>query len=363
MIRATIITVRKIWARLPHAAVLLGLLVLGCAPAPYRPLASPSVAASPTPRPISLPSDNAPHNDLTEWWYYTGHLKAANGHQYGFEFVIFQAEREAAPIVYAAHFAITDHQRQQFHYAQQLWTTAQKPSQFDLGKNGWHMSETGRVDDLTAAMPGYSIDLHLTPEKPPTLNGKDGIISFGPVGESYYYSDTRLAVSGTLVDHGSPAAVNGLAWKDHQWGNFLVLPGGGWDWVSVQLSDGADLMLFHLRGTMGQVTPAYGTYIPAEGAPQSLRAGAATLKATGSWTSPHTHITYPSGWLVTIPNEKLSLSLQPVLKDQELDTRATTGQIYWEGEVTVQGTHGGRPVAGLGYVELTGYEAPTSPAR
>jgi predicted secreted hydrolase len=329
-------------------------LLVGCAPVVHRPLVPVTPVPTPTPHPIRLPADDAPHNDLTEWWYYTGHLTATDGQQYGFEFVIFQVERKDAPIYYAAHFAITDHQRREFHYDQRTWTVAKAPTSFDIGTDGWRMSGNGQVNALKASMPSYAIDLTITPLKPPTFHGNDGVVSFGPAGDSYYYSDTRLAVEGSVDDHGVPRKVQGIAWKDRQWGNF-VTGTGGWDWFSVQLDDGTDLMLFLLRGPLGQTSPAYGTLVPPDGPAVPLKVDAAHVAVADHWTSPHTDAIYPSGWSIDLPANGMQLELTPVLRDQELDTRATTGQIYWEGEVAIHGENLGRPVTGQGYVELTGY--------
>ncbi len=331
------------------------LWLAGCSTYPHQPLRTVSPTSTPTPRPIQLPADDAPHGDLTEWWYYTGHLTAATGERYGFEFVVFQAKRQDAPVLYAAHFAVTDHQRQQFSYDQRTWTRDASPSALDLTDQDWSLTQKGASDLLKATMPGYAINLSLTPERPPALHGGNGLISFGDVGDSYYYSETRLAVQGTLTDHGVTKDVTGLSWKDRQWGNFLVMPNGGWDWVSLQMNDGTDLMLFDLRGVLDQISPSYGTIVPPDNPAKSLQPGAAQLVATGSWTSPHTQVTYPSGWTLDLPDQGLHVRLVPVLKDQELDTRKTTGQIYWEGEVTVMGTKQEKPVQGEGYVELTGY--------
>lgn len=344
---------------------MLAILLTACASYPHEPLRPATPVPTATPRPIVLPADDTPHQDLTEWWYYTGHLKAASGQQYGFEYVIFQIERAGAPPFYASHFAITDHQRGEFHYDQQTWTSQTIPTTFDLGNGSWTLQGSGTSDRLEATMPGYGIQLQVTPTKPPALHGTNGVVSFGPVGDSYYYSDTRLSVSGTVTDHGATETVTGEAWKDRQWGNFLATQGGGWDWFSVQLSDGSDVMLFLLRGALGEVSPAYGTLVSADGKTSPLPAGAARVSATGQWTSPTSHATYPMGWTVDLPNQQLQLTLTPVLKDQELDAMKSTGEIYWEGEVTIAGTAAGEPVNGQGYVEMTGYAAtgPVLPAQ
>jgi predicted secreted hydrolase len=343
--------------RRSFAFLLLSGVLAGCAPSVQQPLHDVPPVPTPTPRPIRLPQDDAPHTDLTEWWYYTGHLLTVSGLRYGFELVVFQVARAGAPFYYAAHFAITDHQRRAFHFAQATWSLDHPPSSFDLEHGGWRISGDGHTDRLAAAMPDYAIDLRLEPRKPPTLHGMRGVVSFGPVGDSYYYSETRLDVAGTISDHGIRQTVTGRAWKDRQWGNFLVLNRGGWDWFSIQLDDGRDLMLFLLRGPLGEVTPAYGTLVLPSGVPQVLEPGAAVVAATGQWTSPRTGVRYPSGWSVSLPVQGLHLELRPVIPDQELDTRSSTGQIYWEGEVVIDGSSDGRPVAGQGYVELTGYAA------
>lgn len=343
--------------RLLALVALLTQLLLACAPAAHRPLEPATPLPTPVLAPIQLPRDDAPHADLTEWWYYTGHLAAADGAGYGFELVIFQVERQGVPIFYAAHYAITDHQRGEFHYDQKTWTRDAVPTSFDLENGNWFIKGDGKIDRLGAAMPGYQIQLAATSTKPPALHGGDGIISFGPAGESYYYSDTRMAVQGTIDDHGNTRTMTGEAWKDRQWGNFLVGAGGkgGWDWYSLQLGDGRDLMLFVLRDASGAATSAYGTLVEADGRSVPLDAKESTVRATGSWTSPHTHATYPSGWSIQLSQSELSLAASPVLRDQELDTRPSTGTVYWEGEVTIDGTSGGHPVTGTGYVELTGY--------
>ncbi|HEX5414635.1 MAG TPA: lipocalin family protein, partial [Chloroflexota bacterium] len=340
--------------------LLLLILLTACSSYPHQPLRPATPVPTATPRPIQLPADDAPHANLTEWWYYTGHLATASGQQYGFEYVIFQIERAGAPEYYAAHFAITDHQRSEFHYDQQTWTREAAPTSFNLGNGSWTMRGSGNADLLVATMPSYGIQIQVTPQKPPALHGTNGVVSFGPVGDSYYYSDTRMSVSGTVTDHGSTQPVTGEAWKDRQWGNFLATQGGGWDWFSVQLSDGREVMLFLLRGALGEVSPAYGTLVSADGKTTSLPAGAARVTPTGQWTSPASHATYPMGWTVDLPSEQLQITLSPVLKNQELDATKSTGQIYWEGEATIAGTASSKPIGGKGYVEMTGY-APTGP--
>ena len=343
-------------------SLLVAVLAAGCAsPAASSPL---TVVPAPTPtpavpKPIVFPRDEAPHNDLTEWWYYTGHLKTVSGKEYGFEFVIFQAVRQQSPVGYAAHFAITDLQRRTFTYEersdQSLKVQGNGHYQLDVG--GWQMEGDGNGNDthLLAQGKQYGIDLRLHSLKPPMLHNGVGWISFGPAGDSYYYSRSRMKIQGTIDDHGRNEPVTGLAWMDHQWGDFIVVNGGGWDWYSVQLSDGTDVMVTVLRDEPGNVAATYGSYSGKEGKVTNLESADISVAATGSWTSPHIGAKYPSGWTLRLPKQGLDLTIEPVLPDQELNTLQTTGVAYWEGDVRITGTRNGASVSGQGYVELTGY--------
>jgi predicted secreted hydrolase len=306
--------------------------------------------------PVSLPSDDAPHDGLTEWWYYTGHLVADTGERYGFEYVTFQAVRGSLPVAYVGHLAVTDQQRGTFQYDHRV-TLGQRLVQedsFDLSVEGWRMRGNNGFDQLNASMGGYAIDLALQSTKPPVLQDEDGLIRFGDAGDSYYVSRTRMEVTGTIVDQGVTKRVTGLAWFDHQWGNFLVL-GGGWDWISANLDDGSDLMVNTVRDDHGTLLLAYGTYVDPSGGVRHLSGGDFTIEPRGSWVSPRSGARYPSGWSVRVNEPLLELVLEPVLLDQELITAGTTGQTYWEGQNRVSGLMNGRPISGMGYVELTGY--------
>lgn len=339
--------------------LLLFLLATACAPASSTPVRI-TTAPTPTPavpQPVVLPRDEAPHDNLSEWWYYTGHLKSSAGKQYGFELVIFQASRARSPVGYAAHFAVTDHQRRTFSYEElaERSLDLQGGGKYRLEVGGWRMGGDGDEHYLQADGRSYGLDLRLRSVKPPVLHNKIGWISFGPAGDSYYYSRTRLDVSGTLWDGGRSEAVTGLAWMDHQWGDFVVVNGGGWDWFAVQLDDGSDVMVTVLRAEPGNTAAVFGSYSDPEGRVTDLKASDLEVKPTGSWTSPHSGAAYPSGWKLRLPARGLDLELRPVVPDQELNTLQSTGVSYWEGDVAVSGTRNGSPIGGRAYVELTGY--------
>jgi predicted secreted hydrolase len=327
------------------------------APLADAPLPSPTPAA-----PVAFPRDAGPHDGLTEWWYYTGHLTASDGHAYGFEFVVFQVRRQSVPAGYLTHLAVSDVAEQRFSH-QMRFAESDPVSGFPLDVGGWRLDSDGTADTIQAAMqpgPGtdaaYRLMLRLTDDKPPALHN-GGYIEYGPAGGSYYYSRTRLHVSGDLgVVDGRTQAVEGIAWMDHQWGNFVVTAAGGWDWYSLQLDDQTELMLYVLRGARGETTGVYGTQVLADGSVQALSQGSVVADATGSWTSPHTGAVYPSGWRLTLPDGQ-RLTVEPQLADQELwfpdATGTATGagsMAYWEGAVRVSGDR-----TGVGYVELTGY--------
>jgi predicted secreted hydrolase len=343
---------------------------LGPSPTPGRPAASDPV-------PIQLPADDAPHDRLTEWWYYTGHLVDGSGGRYGFEVVVFRAERGSFPVSWASHLAITDETGGAFHYAERSEvgpgvdrSAALAAPGFDLslGPAGSPWSMTGgdghdRLAAVTSADEaskagwpgGFGLELSLVAAKPAVLHDNDGWIDFGSAGGSYYYSRTSLTATGRLTVAGRTVDVTGSAWFDHQWGDFIAVGGGGWDWFAVNLADGTDLTLSLVRAADGSYPLVYGTLVDATGRARHLDRTAFSVTALGRWRSPTTGADYPSGWLVKLPGEALEITLMPTVLDQELDTRASTGVVYWEGSQVVRATRAGASLGGEAYVELTGY--------
>jgi len=360
---------------LPLSGLVLALLtLLGACAMPgtiatsgQLPAANQRAAAQPLP-PITFPQDEAPHHDLTEWWYYTGHLHGADAggmlHDYGFELTFFQTLRGQFAPYYAAHFAISDISRGQFHYDQRasfeppsVIPSAGTTTGFSLALDGWMARGLNGRDHLHAEMADFTLDVALTADKPAVLHGGNGIITYGLAGFSYYYSRTRMPLAGTLLDHGRLVAVTGQAWMDHQWGNFVSLAGSGWDWYSLQLDNHTEYMLYVIRDQQQRPLSVFGTYVAANGTAAELVAASIRSRPLGTWTSPQTHGVYPSGWEVTLATQQVTLVLTPLLRDQELVTAQSTGVAYWEGAVALRGTAVGRSIAGEGYVELTGYAA------
>ena len=327
----------------------------------------------------AFPQDHGSHPAFrTEWWYYTGHLKAKDGRSFGFELTFFRRaippddvktrpSRWSVDQLYLAHFAVTDIAGRRFHFSEKL-------SRAGLGKAGADESRLRVwIDDwraeasadatgshtLVARDSTQALALTLQPIKPLVIHGREGISrkGAGPGEASHYYSFTRLATTGTLTIGRESFAVTGTSWMDHEFGSAdLNAELVGWDWFSIQLTDRSELMLYRLRRADGSSDPvSSGTLVLSDGRTRHLTAAEMGIEATGTWTSPETAAVYPTRWRLAIPSMDLSLELSPLLEQQELRTARSTRVTYWEGAVAVSGTKEGRPVEGQGYVELTGY--------
>jgi predicted secreted hydrolase len=205
------------------------------------------------------------------------------------------------------------------------------------------------------------------------LHDGDGFVDFGAAGSSYYYSRTRMDATGEIELNGERLHVSGIAWFDHQWGDFVSVGGGGWDWFAINLDDGRDITLSVVKDEHATDVLAYGTLVEADGSIQRLIGYAIDGTPTGTpfgiapgrpWESPITGRTYTISWTVLI-EPGLEIHLTPTVENQELDTRATTGVVYWEGsqlvEVFQQSEDGSELVpvgGGEAYVEITRYGAP-----
>jgi predicted secreted hydrolase len=326
-----------------------------------------------------FPKDHGSHPAYrTEWWYYTGHLRATNGRRFGFELTFFrraippdevktQPSQWSVSHLYLAHFAVTDISGRRFHFSDKLSRAA-------LGKAGADESRLRVwVDDWRAeaqadpagrhtlfARDGvFTLALTLEPTKPLVVHGPDGISrkGTGKGQATHYYSFTRLATTGRLtIDH-EQFAVTGASWMDHEFGSADLGPDlVGWDWFSVQLADNSELMLYRLRRSDGSSDLASsGTVVSSDGQSRHLSITDIRIESSGTWVSPESRAVYPNKWRLTIPSLALTLDVVPLLADQELRTARSTQVTYWEGAVAVSGTKQGRPVTGQGYVELTGY--------
>lgn len=335
---------------------------------------------------FSFPRDHAAHPDYqTEWWYYTGHVRTADGRRFGYELTFFRVgmrpgdpqpgtgqSRWRGNELYPAHFALTDERGNTFFHVERFAREAlgmgyASSARLDVRADDWYLrgDTPGRPDFERMVMHAReegsqgaaAIDFTQIPEKPPAVHGHDGVSRKAACAScaSHYYSYTRLRTTGTLTFHGAALRVDGLSWMDHEFGSGELAPNqAGWDWFSLQLDDRRELMLYLLRQKDGSVTPqSSGSLIERDGTVRYLPRHAFAIQATGTWTSPHSGGVYPSGWRVRVPSAGVDVRLTPVVLDQEL--AGTAGNVsYWEGAVDVRSADGRAPL-GAGYVELTGY--------
>lgn len=341
---------------LRRAASLLAFAVAGCSADAIYELTCPSPA-------VRLPRDEAPHCYGGEWWYYTGRLESEDGKRYGIEAVIFHDAHLPIVVVreaWFAHFAVLEEATGRFVYDQSLRFEQSRidcPQQrgFSLNTPLVRMSGADGSDRIRAATSdgSYAMDLTLVDQRGPVLHGDAGYVPYGQYGRSFYYSRPRMHAGGTLEIDGRACDVTGEFWFDRQWGRNLQDPWLRWDWFSLRLDDGSDVMLFVFRDTDPPV--ASGTYVPAAGEPSPLAASDFDIEPVAFWISPHTGATYPVAWEIVIGPHDLSITVTAVTEDQELDTRATTLNVYWEGLCTITGTRAGAAVTGHAFVELTNY--------
>ncbi len=329
---------------------------------------------------MEFPADFGPHPDFqTEWWYYTGNLDDENGRHFGYELTFFrvsllppdQAPRRssswATNQIYMAHFALTDVGAQEFHAFQRYERGAEglagaEADPYHVWLDDWQVQQTAASSyELVAANEGLHIDLQLKDEKGPILQGDSGYSRKGvyPSNASYYYSETRLTTVGEIRIGEQVFRVSGLSWKDHEFSTNALEQGQiGWDWFSIQLDDGYEIMLYRIRRADGSIDSfSSGALIDPNGNAQKLSLEDFEVETQNTWHSPHSDADYPMGWTIRIPGANLEISLSPYLEDQELNLST----IYWEGAVSVAGQHNGSQVSGVGYVEMTGYAQPLSP--
>lgn len=325
-----------------------------------------------------FPHDHFSHpNFQTEWWYYTGNVKSADGHRFGFELTFFRQGVTRDPAknavwdvrdVYFAHLALSDLDRGHFYHAER--SNRSGPglagvSETDgrIWNGNWQIRWHGDDQQLQAIDERFTLRFNMHSEKPPVIHGENGVSQKGanPGEASHYISLTRLATSGSIELNGTKFDVTGTAWMDHEFFTHLLEADQvGWDWLSLQMDDNTEFMLFHIRRKDGSIDPhAAGTYIDASGKSLNLKNGDFVLQPVGdTWTSPITHAVYPIHWKIAIPQLRIVLDAKTPLSSQELDGKGNFAPTYWEGAITLQGSRNGEPLAGVGYLEMTGYDRP-----
>ena len=327
-------------------------------------------------RTFEFPADHGEHPEYkTEWWYFTGNLQSDKEQAFGYQLTLFRvglsSPEQANPSQWAAnslmmgHFALSNLKEEKFRSFErfsrralglagidnalgpQIWLENWKIERLE---SGWHLLAEAREEEAGL----FKIDLRMEDAKPVVLQGDGGYSRKGPGSEhaSYYVSQTRLSTSGELVFEDKPFAVSGNSWFDHEWSSEAMAEGlAGWDWFSLQFEDNTELMLYLLRYDDGRLEPASsGSYINAQGSKTDLVLDDFSVEPLSEHRSPR-GVVYPSRWKIKVPSLALELEVKPRMADQEM----TSGVLYWEGAVTVQGKRGESELDGVGFVELTGY--------
>ena len=320
---------------------------------------------------IVFPRDEGSHPAFrTEWWYATGWLETRPGAPLGFQVTFFRSRPFATlenPSAFApeqilfAHAAIADANNGRLLHEQRSARAAfalagATEGEMNVWIRDWTFRREGDSYRASIHADDFSFDLELDATQPALLQGDRGFSRKGKnlSSASHYYSLPQLSVSGTLVREGREEKVTGVGWLDHEWSSTLLeTPAVGWDWTGINLDDGGALMLFQIRDADGAEHWAGGSLRQPAGGVRSFHPDEIEFVPLRTWRSPRSGTIYPIEWSIRAADVEWTLT--PLMVDQELDTRGSTGAIYWEGAVLV---HREGKLAGKGYLELTGYHKP-----
>ncbi|MEQ8262214.1 lipocalin-like domain-containing protein [Pseudohaliea sp.] len=334
--------------------------------------AAAGFARASEPRRFAFPEDHNAHRAFrNEWWYFTGQLATADGEGFGYQVTFFRiALAPAAPgrssawatrQVWMAHVALSAidagaHWHGERFARAALGLAGQQARPFRVWLEDWQVTggEGGSFPwELAVATEDFTLALSLSPERDPLLQGDEGLSqkSAEAGNASYYYSITRLATAGAITVGGERHTVTGRSWLDREWStSALGADQAGWDWFSLQLDNGADLMVYRLRQKDGSTDRhSAGTLLGADGRRQALAAGDFQLQPRRWWRS-EDGTRYPVAWRLQVPGAGLDLRVEALLDDQVMDTAVR----YWEGAVSVAEADSDRTL-GRGYLEMTGY--------
>jgi predicted secreted hydrolase len=326
------------------------------------------------PRAWVFPRDHGAHPSFqTEWWYFTGIVRDQDGKTLGYELTFFRfglaaqlppgASAWRARDLILAHLAVTDVQAGRFGMEERVQRAALALAGADTAGlhvwlGDWQAVERGGGFALQATRGDLAVDVELVSATAPVLHGEQGLSRKTETGDqaSYYYSLPKLATRGRIRVAGSERAVEGMTWMDHEFFTGATPEAGlGWDWFSARLDDGRDVMLYVVVDSRGD-RHASGTLIERDGASRPLDVTGLVAQPLRTWRSPRSGATYPVAWRLELPVEGALLAVDAALDAQEVLAERSAGFAYWEGLSRFRGTWRGQPVAGEGYVELTGYD-------
>ncbi|MFZ1575918.1 MAG: lipocalin-like domain-containing protein [Chromatiaceae bacterium] len=319
-------------------------------------------------RPLVFPADTGAHPDYrTEWWYITGWVTDEGGAERGFQVTFFRVatgigadnpSRFAPRQLILAHAAIADPATGHLLHAERAERELEPLAGAARDRThawikDWGLSLDGDQYQARIENEAFALDLSLIPAGPPVLNGREGFSQKtpNPYHASHYYSRPQLAVTGRMRLHTEKHRVTGRAWLDHEWSSELLSEEArGWDWIGINLHDGGSLMAFQMRHPDGSVLWTAGTLREGSASARHLAPAQVQFHPQRLWQSPRTGKSYPVAWGLEIDGRPWRLL--PLMDDQELDGRLSTGVVYWEGAVRLMAED---QEIGRGYLEMTGY--------
>ncbi|MGY2189569.1 lipocalin-like domain-containing protein [Pseudomonas sp. SDO5591_S426] len=356
--------------RIKFAVWLLVLALGGCdQPAPaekgFAGLGNQATAFTPVVpgREFSFPADHGPHDGFRiEWWYVTANLKDEHGQEFGAQWTLFRSALKATPevagwenqTIWLGHAAVTSataHRAAERYARGGIGQAGVSLAPFNAWIDDWRFSSQVSAENpladlqLSARDKLFSYQLRLTSTRPLVLQGDKGFSQKSEQGQaSYYYSQPFFQASGTLEIDGKRYQVKGPAWLDREWSSQpLTVNQTGWDWFSLHLDSGEQVMLYRMRQKDGEPYLT-GTWIDAQGQTQLLQAG--DIRLTPQDTATVAGRKMPVHWSIKIPGKNLDIVISALNPDAWMDLRIP----YWEGPLRLSGSHGGQ-----GYLEMTGY--------
>jgi predicted secreted hydrolase len=318
---------------------------------------------------LQFPQDEGAHPDYRiEWWYVTGWVEDESGAPLGFQVTFFRVRpglgesnpsRFAPSQILFGHAAVADPANGRLRHAERSARAGfdlayAREGRVDVRLDDWTLRQEG--DRYVAVVKGedFSLRLDLDRVQAPLLQGERGYSRKGPspTQASWYYSLPQLRVSGEIVLDGRTRTVAGEAWFDHEWSSDLMdAEARGWDWMGVNLADGGALMAFRMRDAAGNARWAAATLRSPDGSVRTFSPDEVAWTPRRTWRSPRTGADYPVAWRVRVGDREFDV--EPLMDDAELDSRSSTGTIYWEGPIRLRAPGGAE--LGRGYLELTGY--------
>lgn len=339
------------------------------------------------PMEFQFPGDHLAHPDYkTEWWYFSGNVNTSVNDEieraFAYQFTLFRFALEPeveqkkdslwrTNTIYMAHLALTDLNQKQYYQQERFSREAlglagasqNNDGTLQFWLNHWQAKSLypEQLLPLKLKLKGnkFALDFQLDAVKPVVLQGENGFSqkSQQAGNASYYYSYTRLATQGTITLGQHTYPVQGLSWLDREWStSSLGVDQQGWDWFSLQLDDGSDLMLYQMRkkdGTKDSFSSA--SFVDIKGQSQRLLATEFNMWPVEFWRSPDSGIRYPVKWQIEVPKYKLSLTVQAVVNAQEWSKKKDASFNYWEGAVVIEGFKDRQEISGSGFLEMTGY--------